>query len=159
MTHDSWLSFIDDVIPVQLNDVVFSVHAWLATLITAFQCFFLDRGGQRISQPCLMFIFILVVVIMISCSLALMKTISWLICLNILSYQKLLISLVKYVPQLIMNFRRKSTQGWSTANILLDLSGIRTELLMFILSSPFSNNLCVKGLIIQIWYEIYRWFE
>ena len=156
MTHDSWLSFIDDVIPVQLNDVVFSVHAWLATLITAFQCFFLDQGGQRISQPCLMFIFILVVIIMISCSLALMKTISWLICLNILSYQKLLISLVKYVPQLIMNFRRKSTQGWSTANILLDLSGIRTKLLIFII---FSNNLCVKCLIIEFWYEIYRWFE
>ena len=110
------------MIPVQLNDVVFSVHAWLATLITGAQCIFLNRGGQKISQPCLMFMFILILVIMISCSLSIAKTISWLTCLNILSYQKLLISLVKYVPQLIMNFRRKSTVGWSTANILLDLS-------------------------------------
>ena len=31
--------------------------------------------------------------------------------------------LVRYVPQAYMNFRRKSTVGWSIGNILLDFTG------------------------------------
>lgn len=39
------------------------------------------------------------------------------------SYVKLFITLIKYVPQAYMNFRRKSTLGWSIGNILLDFTG------------------------------------
>lgn len=30
---------------------------------------------------------------------------------------------MKYVPQAFMNYRRKSTDGWSIGNILLDFTG------------------------------------
>jgi cystinosin len=40
-----------------------------------------------------------------------------------LSYVKLFITLVKYVPQLMTNYRNRSTQGWSIAQILLDFVG------------------------------------
>lgn len=30
---------------------------------------------------------------------------------------------VSYLPKAVMNFRRKSTIGWSIGNILLDLTG------------------------------------
>lgn len=39
------------------------------------------------------------------------------------SYVKLLITLVKYTPQVIANSRNRSTRGWSIWQILLDLTG------------------------------------
>ena len=39
------------------------------------------------------------------------------------SYVKLFITLIKYVPQAYLNYRRKSTFGWSIGNILLDFTG------------------------------------
>jgi LCT (Lysosomal Cystine Transporter) family transporter len=37
------------LIPVQLNDVIFSIHATIITTFTIGQCFFLERGTQRVS--------------------------------------------------------------------------------------------------------------
>ena len=48
---------------------------------------------------------------------------NWLDFIYVLSYIKIFISLIKYIPQVLMNFRRKSTMGWSIWNILLDLTG------------------------------------
>ncbi len=56
--------------------------------------------------------------VMAACS-----AITWLDFLYACSYAKLLITLVKYVPQAVMNYRRKSTMGWSIGNVLLDFSG------------------------------------
>ena len=36
---------------------------------------------------------------------------------------KVVISLIKYIPQVISNYRRKSTIGWNIHNILLDFTG------------------------------------
>lgn len=38
-------------------------------------------------------------------------------------YCKALITLVKYMPQVYLNWKRKSTVGWSLANVLLDFTG------------------------------------
>ncbi|KAL3957802.1 hypothetical protein ACCO45_008380 [Purpureocillium lilacinum] len=38
-------------------------------------------------------------------------------------YVKLLVTLVKYTPQLLANWRNKSTEGWSIWQVLLDLAG------------------------------------
>lgn len=43
--------------------------------------------------------------------------------LNGISYVKLGVTVVKYVPQAHMNFTRKSTVGWSIGNVLLDFTG------------------------------------
>ena len=43
--------------------------------------------------------------------------------LSVMGYAKLTLVLVKCFPQLYWNYRRKSTLGWSIANILLDLIG------------------------------------
>lgn len=40
-----------------------------------------------------------------------------------LGWCKVAISLVKYIPQVISNYRRKSTIGWNIHNILLDITG------------------------------------
>jgi len=40
-----------------------------------------------------------------------------------ISYVKLVITLVKYIPQVLTNHRNRSTEGWSIAQILLDIVG------------------------------------
>lgn len=40
-----------------------------------------------------------------------------------LSFVKLLITIVKYMPQVLTNYRNRSTQGWSIAQILFDFVG------------------------------------
>jgi cystinosin len=41
----------------------------------------------------------------------------------VMGYCKAAISFVKYVPQVYLNYSRKSTVGFSLANVLLDLTG------------------------------------
>lgn len=65
----------------------------------------------------------------------------WLDFLNSCSYIKLAITLIKYVPQAVMNYRRKSTAGWSIGNILLDFTGGSLSMLQMILNSyNYSEN-------------------
>ena len=41
----------------------------------------------------------------------------------VMGYCKCAISFVKYIPQVYLNYKRKSTVGWSIGNVLLDLTG------------------------------------
>lgn len=43
--------------------------------------------------------------------------------ISIMGYMKLSISFLKYLPQFYWNYKRKSTEGWSIFNIILDLTG------------------------------------
>jgi len=47
----------------------------------------------------------------------------WIDYLYFLSFVKVSVSIVKYIPQVVLNYRRKSTSGWQIWNILLDISG------------------------------------
>ena len=123
----------DGVLPVQPNDVVFSVHAMVAASITLVQCLVMRRGGQFISSLCRIYLVIMAIIISVSVILTLIGSITWLTCLNLLSYIKLFITLIKYIPQVIMNYHHKSTKGWSVGNILLDMSGGLASLLQSIL--------------------------
>ena len=125
--------------PVQLNDVIFALHAVLITFITILQCFCFERGGQRVSYTAIVFICTFFLTVVIACVLGFSDVITWLIFLYVISYIKLVITLIKYVPQVYMNFKRKSTSGWSIGNVLLDFSGGMFSILqMFILS--FNSN-------------------
>ncbi|CAG7832302.1 unnamed protein product [Allacma fusca] len=126
-------------IPVQSNDVFFSIHALFATSVTCLQCIFYDKGAQTISKTgktILMSIFAVIFVLFI---ITVSSAIVWLDFLTACSTIKLLITLIKYVPQAYMNYARKSTSGWCIGNILLDLTGgILSVVQMLILA--FNNN-------------------
>ena len=55
--------------------------------------------------------------------------------LLVMGYAKAAITFVKYVPQVILNYRRKSTVGWSLANVLLDFTGGTLSLLQSVINS------------------------
>jgi cystinosin len=93
--------------PVELNDVFFSIHASVLTLLTIVQCFVYERGSQRVSKYawsiiCIFAIAALVVIIL--CSIG---NLHWLDFLYTCSYIKLGVTLTKYVPQAYLNYKRK----------------------------------------------------
>ncbi len=74
-------------------------------------------------------------VLLVALFLSISPVLSWLDFLYVCSYVKLFITLVKYVPQAVMNYRRKSTMGWSIGNVLLDFTGgLLSIMQMFILA-------------------------
>ena len=128
----------DGVLPVQLNDVVFSLHALLAASLTLAQCFLL--GGQRLTQPARLYLSLITILVMFIISLHLVSLCSWLTCLYLLSYLKLGITFVKFLPQVVTNYRQKSTKGWSVGNVVLDLAGGLASLLQMILVALNSSD-------------------
>lgn len=57
-----------------------------------------------------------------------------------LSYIKLLLTVFKYIPQVIANFRRRSTIGWSIWQQLLDFSGGFFSLLQLVIDSSLQAD-------------------
>lgn len=121
--------------PVLVNDVVFSLHAMFATSITIFQCFIYERAEQRISITARGIVGVFTLIVVIAAGLAWGNIVHWLDFLYYCSYIKLTITLIKYIPQAVMNYRRKSTMGWSIGNILLDFVGGVLSMLQMILNA------------------------
>ncbi|CAN6464245.1 unnamed protein product [Victoria cruziana] len=116
----------DEMIPVALNDVAFSTHAVLLTGFTVLQVFFYERGGQRVSTVCVL-ITIVVWATAAGCFFAALHGHSWLWLISVFNSIQVAMTAIKYIPQVLMNFMRKSTVGWSIGNILLDLFGAVTN--------------------------------
>ena len=50
------------------------------------------------------------------------------------------VTLSKYFPQAILNFRRQSTVGWSIGNVLLDFTGGSMDIVQLVLQSAFKKK-------------------
>ncbi|XP_042590519.1 cystinosin-like isoform X2 [Cyprinus carpio] len=127
------------VIPVDANDVFFSLHALLLTLIYVCQCAIYERGGQKVSKVAIGLLVIGWTFAFVSLFVAVAQKISWLDYLYYFSYIKLGVTLVKYIPQAYMNYRRQSTEGWSIGNVLLDFTGGSFSLLQMLLQA-YNND-------------------
>jgi cystinosin len=123
---------------VQFNDVVFAAHALLLSTITTSQYFsslwgFPPVAGTRpsrfilgIATGCIAGVIAIIFVILSrgdGDSGDARTAWVWLDAVYAVSYVKLLITLIKYTPQIVANYRNKSTKGWSIGQILLDFSG------------------------------------
>lgn len=53
--------------------------------------------------------------------------------ISLLGYFKLGIAFIKCIPQIYWNWKRKSTAGWSIANVMLDFTGGVFSFLQFFL--------------------------
>ena len=53
----------------------------------------------------------------------------------VMGYAKAAITFVKYTPQVYLNYKRKSTVGWSLANVMLDFTGGVLSLLQMVINS------------------------
>jgi len=50
-------------------------------------------------------------------------------------YCKAAITIIKYMPQVYLNFKRKSTVGWSLENVLSDFGGGFFSFMQIIIST------------------------
>jgi cystinosin len=108
--------------------------------VTVVQCIFFERGRQRVSHIARIIASICIVFLFIVTIISLTNHISTLALIYYFSYVKLFITIVKYVPQAWMNYKRKSTEGWSIGNILLDFTGgVLSLVQMFLLSINYDD--------------------
>ncbi|KAK5967111.1 Lysosomal Cystine Transporter [Trichostrongylus colubriformis] len=122
-------------IPVLLNDVFFATHAFLVCCFTAYQAFIYERGNQRVSYTCLGLTALMIVVACGAGVATWFNFINLLQFVTSLSYIKMAVTLFKYIPQALLNYRRKSTTGWSIGNVLLDFTGGCLDILQMVLQS------------------------
>ncbi|XP_075710506.1 cystinosin isoform X1 [Rhinoderma darwinii] len=143
-----WIPFVREqflqvypngVIPVEANDVFFSLHAVLLTLVTIVQCCIYERGAQKVSKVAVGVLIIAWLFAFFVLFVAVAGKVNWLQFLFGFSYIKLAITLIKYFPQAYMNFRRKSTEGWSIGNVLLDFTGGSFSIIQMFLQS-YNND-------------------
>jgi cystinosin len=134
----------DAEITVQANDVAFALHALTLSLITVIQIIYYGGGikSLKLSKPIHLVIFVILAICAVYPILIVdfattqhkhdpthsynddtIGRFNWLDYLYLLSFVKIGISLIKYIPQVILNYGRKSTVGWSIWNILLDFTG------------------------------------
>ncbi|KAF0689074.1 Aste57867_19346 [Aphanomyces stellatus] len=128
---------------VQVNDVFFALHAVLVTSLTYYQTTIYSRGGNSISVTCKSVVGGSLVVSGLFFLLGYVVSNEWFSTLNflyLLSYVKLGISLVKYIPQVYLNFQRKSTVGWTIWNVLLDFTGGMLSMAQIIMTSAVTDD-------------------
>ncbi|KAI3430823.1 hypothetical protein D9Q98_009234 [Chlorella vulgaris] len=151
---------------VHANDVFFALHAFIVTFLTLIQCAVYDRGGQRISWPAALgaggaaaaILAYLGAVVGAAAQgghgiatvgvaaapsepdLPCGDILSWLSFLYFLSYIKLAVSLVKYIPQVWLNYKRQSTDGWNVYNVMLDFGGGALSLVQLVLDGAATHD-------------------
>ena len=57
-----------------------------------------------------------------------------------ISYIKIICTVIKYCPQVFVNYKRKSTVGWSIWQILLDFAGGVMSILQLLIDSSLQND-------------------
>ncbi|GFR72800.1 cystinosin-like [Elysia marginata] len=65
---------------------------------------------------------------------------TWFKSVNALSYVKVVVTVLKYWPQVLLNYRRKSTEGWSVHNVLLDFFGGWISLIQMFIDATASGS-------------------
>jgi len=151
---------------VETNDVVFAVHALLASSVQwaqAYLCGY-NKGDspQRMTRPGKAF-FVLSCVSLAVYFIAVLahanprwdpaasssfwassfwkhNFFTWISLLNFFSYIKIAVSIIKLIPQVYMNYKRKSTVGWSIENVLLDFTGGLLSVVQLLIDGITTNN-------------------
>ncbi|TVY55102.1 Cystinosin [Lachnellula suecica] len=124
---------------VQLNDLVFAAHAVVLCMVCVSQFIpgvwgFDKKGrtglGARVSSTIMGIIIgsflgvgIVSLIVAVRHDPDPASGWAWIDTIYAISYVKIVVTLVKYMPQVLTNYRNKSTHGWSIAQILLDFVG------------------------------------
>lgn len=145
---------------VAFNDVVFAAHALLLSLITTSQYLVPASWGFSGAAPAKgnrpsRFILgtalgccagVLVVVVFVAAKTSGAPVVDaredwcWLDVVYAVGYVKLWITLIKYTPQVVVNYRNKSTVGWSIWQILLDFAGGVLSIAQLVIDSAMQGD-------------------
>ena len=115
---------------VRFADTLFCVHALLLSTVTMFQIYYYDGFAKQ--RPSRLARYGLAALALYVAGTAILSR-EALQVLYALSYCKMAVTVCKYLPQLLLNYRRRSTDGWPIDNILLDFTGGALSTLQLIL--------------------------
>ena len=83
-----------------------------------------QKGPQNVNSiVCMVLVSTAWIAIYVLLLLSSLAIVSWLQYMYFFSYVRLAVTLVKYIPQAFVNWRRQSTVGWSISQIFLDVTG------------------------------------
>ncbi|ETN43448.1 uncharacterized protein HMPREF1541_02607 [Cyphellophora europaea CBS 101466] len=139
---------------VRLNDLVFGVHAIILVTLTYTQFYpmlwrFQVSWRQRASAPvvglcwgCFLSVIVVMLLIWYRNGFGHQQALdwAWIDILYTLGYIKLVVTFVKYIPQAFVNFKRKSTEGWSIYQILFDLTGGVLSMVQLVIDASFQSD-------------------
>ncbi|KAI9664025.1 MAG: hypothetical protein M1821_007516 [Bathelium mastoideum] len=139
---------------VRFNDLAFAVHALVLSIITYSQFWpslwrFKAGRGSSATKPVLGVIWGAIGGALAVAVIVLFKgqdfgsdpaRWAWIDEIYAISYVKLIITVVKYMPQVWLNYKNKSTIGWAIGQILLDFSGSVLSLLQIIIDSSLVGD-------------------
>ena len=122
-------------VPIAINDAVFALHGFFFTFVNILQIFIYGRQGRSLALGTVIGLGIgwgsVVVVILVAAS----GKIMWIYVLYYLSMGKLLITIIKYSPQVYLNWKNKNTRGWSIVQVFPDLGGAIFSLIQMVIVS------------------------
>lgn len=127
----------DSKITVQSNDVAFAIHALILNCILMYQiAYYGGFQSQPISKVTIIIVIgtILVSLGYIAC-IYLLEGFLWIDFLYLMATIKLVLTILTYLPQILLNFQRKSTQGWNLWNVIFDCTGGVLSLLQLVWDS------------------------
>lgn len=130
---------------IQLNDVVFAIHALIMCAVMSIQAALYPNTLHHDRN-----LIIISLAIVSPILAALFQCIQLLDVLYYFAGVKMIITLIKYLPQLHLNNARKSTRGWSIGNIILDLSGGLLSILQSIVDANDDGWKSIAGNPIKI---------
>ncbi|GAB9466719.1 hypothetical protein Gpo141_00004085 [Globisporangium polare] len=138
---------------VEVNDVFFSLNATVLVGTLLFQCaIYSNNGGENVSKATLtLTAAVLAVAALFAAAVVLTgnddganeSSSSLFTTLNLLyylSYVKLALTLVKYIPQVLLNYQRKSTAGWTIWGVYFDMIGGVLSIAQQVLDSAATHD-------------------
>ena len=128
----------DTPLIIESNDVAFSIHALIVSLALTIQvAYYNGFRSSPLSRVTIAFLvgFILTSGIYITCILLKIRGCQWIDFLHMMGVLKIVLAASGYIPQLILNSKRKSTKGFNMWNIYLDFGGGLLSMLQLICDS------------------------
>ena len=129
---------------VEANDVAFAIYAFIGVVFNTYQIVIYDRGPQKINWRLVGLLVVVGVLFAIWGVLLFMvhtdtvfNTLDWLYGLSTI---KLAVTLIKYIPQVYLNWKRKCTVGWNIWNVLLDFTGGTLSVVQVFIDASTTDN-------------------
>ena len=155
---------------VEPHDVMFALHGFCLTLLQLCQCYWYD-GKLQVPSRLTQVTSLCILLIPLGWYIKVAPTLP-LDMVYFMSYEKMFITVVKYAPQAYFNYRRRSTDGWSIGNILLDLTGgivstaqevldgVATGDLSNVLGNPVKLGLGLVSIVYDLFFcaQHYLWY-
>lgn len=135
-----------NVIKVSISDVYFAIHAFVLTIITWMQAMYYDGHFQIPSQLGFLGSF----AFLVFCAIYMLFIIegvnngrdpyNWYSFVYVIAISKVVVTCIKYPPQIITNYKMSNTVGFNILQILLDLMGCVLSLLQIVLDCYMTND-------------------